>query len=188
MSRLSDQDPGRASRTRVVGLMVMALLVGTALGPSVADATAGAWVRIQNWPKKVLVISSAATPLYTRPPTHTIVNLHGGLTMPNSETGKTAAYYKVPADKWLVITSVRMEGNGVGPIDFVTLQCPGTIGIPLPILLTTDNGRQHLTTNINGPIYVPPSTQLSLAVSREMAGGSSWIVYAWTDGYLTDKP
>jgi len=80
MGARNDLDPRRDDRYRMVSVALAALLVGALLGPGVATAASIAWVRVKNWPalQKVLVTNSAASPVYTQPPAHQIVNLRQG--------------------------------------------------------------------------------------------------------------
>lgn len=177
-------------RRRLVGVALTALLVGTLIGPGVAFAASTAWVKVKNWPavQKVLVTNSAAAPVYTQPPAHTIVNLGKGGTIQSAGSSLWTLYYTVPADKWLVITSLRGEGQGASAITAVALTNGSGVHITVPISPYTDNGSVCFSTSAAGPMYVPPGTSLYLSAVRNSSGTGQWNIYVTADGYLTDRP
>jgi hypothetical protein len=187
----NDLDPRRDDQLRIVTVALLALFVGTLLGPGVAAAASSAWVRVKNWPalQKVLVMNSASAPVYTQPPAHTIVNLHGGGTIPSAQfDNQWTPLYTVPAGKWLVITQMRCEGYGAGPISFIDLSTYTGIHETFPLNPYIDSGITNVTSVVQGPAYVPPGTVLYLAMFRNTAPSSIWSATAWIDGYLTDRP
>jgi hypothetical protein len=193
MTSQGESRTSRTSRERVMLVAAVALLIGMALGPSIASATSAAWIRVKNWPavQKVLLVNPASAPVYTQPPSHTIVNLHASAAIPNAGTGATVPFYTVPSNQWLVITSMNAQGNGTSsdPISFVEVQSPDTtIHETIPIQLTYDNGLYHLSSSVGGTSYVPPGTVLQLSLFRETAGDGPWNAEVWADGYLTSNP
>jgi hypothetical protein len=162
-----------------------------ALAPSAAGAASTVLAHITNWPKvqKVTVTNSSSAPAYTQPPAHTVVNLHGSTQIINAGASSIVSFYTVPVGKWLVITSMNTQGYGPGPIDYVTLESnDASIHETFPILLTSDNGIEHLSSTIGGTSYVPPGTVLELALFRETSGTGIWNAEVWDDGYLTSRP
>ena len=191
MRTQSPFDDGRTERTRLLTVAVVALVIGTLLSPGIAAAASATWVKIKNWPaiQKVLVTNSASAPVYTQPPAHSIVNLHGSATIQNFQFNNSwSPYYAVPAGQYLVITSARMEGSGNSPISFIDLSTYNNIHLTFPFTPFSDNGVYVASSVLQGPIYVPGGTTLYLAMARNTAPSSSWSATVWIDGYLTDKP
>ena len=192
MKTLQDPVARRDSVWRTVSVALAALLVGTLIGPGAAAAASSAWVRVKNWPavQKVLITNPASAPAYTQPPAHTIVNLRGGATIQNAAATNVwgSPFYTVPADKWLVITQMRCEGYGSSAISFISLSSYTNIHEVFPITLVYDNGTYNVSSNVTGPMYVPPGTALYLAAVRNTSGTGLWNVSAYADGYLTDRP
>ena len=187
----NDLDPRRDGRARGVSIALIALLVGALIGPGVAAAASIAWVRVKNWPvlQKVLVTNSASAPVYTQPPAHQIVNLRGGAQILNAGSSAWQPFYTVPADKWLVITSMRAEGSGKSQMSFVALVSnDAMIHETFPITTYVDNGDYNISSVVSGVSYVPPGTPLNLSMVRNTSGTGLWSVGVWVDGYLTDRP
>jgi hypothetical protein len=178
-------------RRRLVGIAIVALLAGALLGPGLAYAASTAWVKVKNWPalQKVLVMNSASAPVYTQPPAHEMVNLYGSAQIPSNSFNNTwPKYYTVPSDRWLVITSLRMEGDGDSPISFVDLTSYTNTHLNCPIQPYVDNGQTTVSSSVSGPMYVPPGTVLYLSMFRNSAPNTPYNAEVWADGYLTAQP
>ena len=190
MKTRSEFDPRRDDSLRMVSVALIALLTGTLLGPSAAAAASSAWVRVKNWPvvQKVLVVNTSAAPVYTQPPAHQIVNIHGGAAILNSGSGAWTQFYTVPANKWLVITSMRAEGSGSSPITGVALASYTNIHYTFPIVPYQDTGTYNISAVVDGTEYVPPGTTLYVSLVRNTTGTGQWNIGVYADGYLTDRP
>ena len=186
----NDLDPRRDGRARGVSIALIALLVGALIGPGVAAAASIAWVRVKNWPalQKVLVTNSASAPVYTQSPAPDRQPAWGAQIL-NAGSSAWQPFYTVPADKWLVITSMRAEGSGKSQMSFVALVSnDATIHETFPITTYVDNGDYNISSVVSGVSYVPPGTPLNLSMVRNTSGTGLWSVGVWVDGYLTDRP
>jgi hypothetical protein len=90
---------------RMLLVAVIALLVGAAFSPMVVSAAAS----LQG----VLVKNTSSSAVFVQPQNRTPVRLMVGNTIGVGAGGASGVLYNVPAGKWLVVTSITVNGWGI---------------------------------------------------------------------------
>jgi hypothetical protein len=186
-------------RAHTAGAVLVALLVGSLLGPPAVSAAASKLnVYVKNWPKmpwSVYVKNWPAMPWQVNVvsgPAKTPVSVQLAWDMDTGDTQDDRLVYTVPTGKWLVVTEASLYGNNAstdGPLIYAFLIGSDSFRVSMDLTKTGETaGSTFWQSSHTVEWRLPPGATISLSVMRASPTVNRSYGAFLIHGYLVDKP
>jgi hypothetical protein len=164
-------------------MVLVAVLVGMAVGPNVAWAASSAWVRIKNWPSVMKVNVTSSVPVDH--PARTSFQLDNSTNYLTNESDLFDPELTVPLNKWLVVTGASVEGSDNGTLKAMRLYTSGGSVSSSAYMMVSSPSSGIWQASMEHDILAAPGSTVGFEVVRS---GTSATYHMCLNGYLTDKP